>query len=289
MPAGRMGPAGPFFFAGCLMRVRIVVITLLLVLLGVIGWFALFEGIARVLEIYLRFMNYTPSKVHFYAKLLREGSEVTLKLTIASGVTGLVLGLVAGISKLSKNPLFRQPATFYVWVMRGTPLMVQILFAATGFPILISPLWEQLRPLGAPPLHEIYTEFVAAYLALSFNVGAYNAEVIRAGVQAIPKGQWEAAQSLGLTQAQVMRYVVVPQAIRIVIPPLINNLVALLKDSSLAYTIGLLELVGAGQRIISFTFRPNPIYVAEAAIYLLLTSVLTIFTNWVERRLRAKN
>jgi len=269
------------------LRLRTIVLVLLGLILGVVAWFAFFEFLAWGLEAYLRALDFTPGKVSFYADSLRRGAEVTLKLTVISAFAGLILGLVAGISKLSRNPLFRLPAAFYVWLVRGTPLLVQILFAYNGLPYLLAPVWDRLQPLDLPPLQDVLTDYWAAFIALSFNVGAYNAEVIRAGILAIPKGQWEAAQSLGLSQAQVMRYVVVPQAIRIVVPPLVNNVVALLKDSSLAYTIGLFELVMAGQRIISATFRPVPIYLAVAGVYLLLTTLLTFFTDWIERRLRA--
>ena len=129
------------------------------------------------------------------------------------------------------------------------------------------------------------TPYWAAFIALSVNVGAYNAEVIRAGIQAIAKGQWEAAMSLGMKPFQVMRYIIVPQAIKIVVPPLVNNVIALLKDSSLASVITLLELVHQGQRIISITFRPVEVYVAVAAVYLVLTTVLTFFTDWLERNM----
>ena len=270
------------------MRLRSVIIALFVIALGVVGWFALFELLARGLEVYLGLLNFTPSKVPYYANSLRHGAEVTLKLTVISALAGLVIGLFAGVSKLSKNPIFRLPATFYIWLVRGTPLIVQILFAFNALPSLLEPVWTPLERLGLPPVQNVLTRYWAAFLALAFNVGAYNAEVIRAGILAIPKGQWEAAQSLGLSQAQVMRYIVVPQAIRIVVPPLVNNVVALLKDTSLAYVIGLFELVTAGQRIISATFRPVPIYAAVAAVYLLLTSLLTIFTNWMERRLRTQ-
>ncbi len=283
-----MGPAGPFFFAGCFMLTRKILLFLSLVFLGVVGWILFFEAMARLIEVYLRLLNFTPSKVSFYADSLRHGAEVTLKVTVISSIVGFAVGLVAGIAKLSKNPVFRLPATFYVWLVRGTPLLVQILFAYNGLPYLLAPVWEKLQPYGFPPIEDVLTDYWAAFIALTFNVGAYNAEVIRAGIQAVSKGQWEAAQSLGLSQAQVMRYIVIPQAIRIVIPPLVNNIIALLKDSSLAYVIGLYELVMAGQRIISATFRPVPIYLAVAAVYLLLTTLLTFFTDWAERRLRAQ-
>ena len=280
-----MAPGRPFL-EDALRYLRLAFVAALGAAALVLLWFAFFYLLAEGVRLYLAAMQFTPSKVAFYADSIRRGAEVTLKLTVISALAGLVLGLFAGIAKLSRNPLFSKPATFYVWLVRGTPLLVQILFAYHALPQLLDPVWAPLERLGVSPVQDVLTEYWAAFIALSFNVGAYNAEVIRAGILAIPKGQWEAAQSLGLSQAQVMRYVVVPQALRIVIPPLVNNVVALLKDTSLAYTIGLFELVMAGQRIISATFRPVPIYLAVAAVYLLLTTVLTFFTNWLERRLR---
>ncbi len=267
---------------------RYAAVAALLAAALVVSWFAFFYLLAEGVRLYLTVMGFTPGKVAFYADSIRRGAEVTLKLTVISSLAGLVLGLVAGVSKLSRNPIFRYPATFYVWLVRGTPLLVQILFAYNALPQLLDPLWKPLENVGFRPIQDVLTEYWAAFIALSFNVGAYNAEVIRAGILAIPRGQWEAAQSLGLSQAQVMRYVVIPQALRIVIPPLVNNVVALLKDSSLAYTIGLFELVMAGQRIISATFRPVPVYLAVAGVYLLLTTVLTFFTNWLERRFQSQ-
>jgi len=250
-----------------------------------VGYFAFFAGIEAALKWYFLVFNFTANKVPNFAHNLRLGSEITIKLTVISSITGLFLGLFAGIARLSKNPLFRWPAQFYVWVIRGTPLLVQILFAYNALPFLLEPLWKYVQPLGVPPIQDVLTPYWAAFIALSVNVGAYNAEVIRAGIQAIAKGQWEAAMSLGMRPFQVMRYIIVPQAIKIVVPPLVNNVIALLKDSSLASVITLLELVHQGQRIISITFRPVEVYVAVAAIYLILTTVLTFFTDWLEREM----
>ncbi len=250
-----------------------------------VGYVVFFNGIEAALRWYFTVTNFTASKVPNFAHNLRLGAEVTIKLTVISSITGLILGLFAGIARLSKNPLFRWPAQFYVWVIRGTPLLVQILFAYNALPFLLEPLWKYLQPLGVPPIQDVLTPYWAAFIALSVNVGAYNAEVIRAGIQAIAKGQWEAAMSLGMRPFQVMRYVIVPQAIKIVVPPLVNNVIALLKDSSLASVITLLELVHQGQRMISITFRPVEVYIAVAAIYLILTTVLTFFTDWLEREM----
>ena len=240
----------------------------------VVAWFAFFQLLAEGVRWFLLITHFPEDSVRFYADSIRQGAEITLKLTVISSIAGLILGLMAGVSKLSRNPIFRHPATFYVWLIRGTPLLVQLLFVLQGVPQILSLM----------KIDVVLTPYWAAFIGLSVNVGAYNAEVIRAGILAIPKGQWEAAQSLGLSSAQVMRYVVIPQALRIVIPPLVNNVVALLKDSSLAYVLGLPELVTRGERIIATTWRPVPIYAVVAAIYLLLTTVLTFFTNWLERR-----
>ncbi|WP_287417890.1 amino acid ABC transporter permease [Oceanithermus sp.] len=250
-----------------------------------VGYVVFFAGIEAALRWYFLAVNFTANKVPNFAHNLRLGAEITIKLTVISSVTGLFLGLFAGIARLSKNPLFRWPAQFYIWVIRGTPLLVQILFAYNALPFLLEPAWKYLQPLGVPPIQDVLTPYWAAFIALSVNVGAYNAEVIRAGIQAIAKGQWEAAMSLGMRPVQVMRYIIVPQAIKIVVPPLVNNVIALLKDSSLASVITLLELVHQGQRMISITFRPVEVYVAVAAIYLILTTVLTFFTDWLEREM----
>ncbi len=264
---------------------RIIALTAVAVVVIALGYVVFFAGIEAALRWYFLVTKFTASKVPNFAHNLRLGAEITIKLTVISAIAGLIYGLIAGIARLSRNPIFRLPAQFYVWVIRGTPLLVQILFAYNALPFLLEPVWKYLVPLGVPPIQDVLTPFWAAFVALSVNVGAYNAEVVRAGIQAIAKGQWEAAMSLGMSPFQVMRYIIVPQAIKIVVPPLVNNLVALLKDTSLASTITLLELVLRGQRMMSITFRPVEVYVAVAAIYLLLTTVLTFFTDWIEREM----
>jgi len=248
---------------------------LALLFLGYVAFFAL---LGAGLERYFLLAGFGPERAASAGRAMAEGAEITLKLTLISGLAGLVIGVLAGMFRLSSRALVRLPATFYIWVTRGTPLLVQILFAYNALPLLLRPLW--------PEAQQALTPYWAAFIALSFNVGAYNAEVVRAGIQAIPKGQWEAAWSLGLSPADVMRFIILPQALRIVVPPLVNNVVALLKDSSLASVITLTELALSGQRIISATFRPVEVYLAVAAIYLLLTTVLTQFTNRLEERLK---
>jgi polar amino acid transport system permease protein len=200
-----------------------------------------------------------------------EGAKVTVELTIVAGVFGVVFGVMAALAKLSKIPPLRWIANFYIWVIRGTPLLVQVLFVFLAMPAMVPGM--QL------------SDFNSAVVALAFNAGAYNAEAIRSGILAVHRGQTEAARSLGLTPFMTFRDVVFPQAFRVALPPLVNNIVALLKDSSLAYTIGVVELTNIGNRIQAATFQPIPVFITTASIYLILTTVLTQISGAIERQL----
>lgn len=212
-----------------------------------------------------------PEPIGPAAELLAEGALVTIELTIWSGVIGLLLGVVAALGKRAPLWPLRQLADSYVWVIRGTPLLMQILFFYLAMPAIV------------PELK--ISEFWTAVVALSLNVGAYNAEVIRAGINAVPAGQVEAARSLGLSKAFTFWDVVLPQAVRVALPPLANNLVALLKDSSLAYAIGVVELSMVGSRIQAESFQPVPVFLTVAVVYLVLTTTLTQFAGALERKL----
>ena len=206
-----------------------------------------------------------PEPIAENAELFAEGSRITVYLTLVSGVAGLVLG------RLSRIPPIRWVASFYIWVIRGTPLLVQVLFVFLALPELLP--WLKLD------------DFTSACVALAFNAGAYNAESIRAGLLAVPRGQTEAARSLGLSNWHTFWDVIFPQAFKIALPPLVNNFIALLKDSSLAYAIGVVELTNVANRIQSSTFQPIPPLVTAAVIYLLLTTVLTQISTAVEHRM----
>lgn len=206
--------------------------------------------------------------------LFWDGAKTTLELTALSATFGLLIGIILGVMKLHHSKLVQAPAAVVVAVMRGTPLLVQILFAYFALPSLI-PAFK-------------FNEFTAAALALAFNVGAYNAEAIRAGVLAVPKGQREASLALGFSEFQTMRWVVMPQALRIVLPPLVNNVVALLKDSALASSIGLLELSLVGSRISSETFQPVPSLVTVAVIYMILTTIISSFAFLLEKKVNKR-
>lgn len=215
-------------------------------------------------------LSWAPEPIGNNAQLFAQGTRVTVELTVVSGLAGVLLGMLAALGKVSRLPPLRWLAGFYIWVMRGTPLLVQVLFVYFALPELL-------------PFLKL-DDFGAACVALALNVGAYNAEAIRAGLLAVPRGQIEAARSLGLGRWHTFADVVMPQALRIALPPLVNNIVALLKDSSLAYTIGVVELTNVGNRIQAATFRPTPTLVTTALIYLLLTAILTRFSDAVEQR-----
>jgi polar amino acid transport system permease protein len=215
-------------------------------------------------------ISWLPEPIGSNAKLFAEGARMTLWLTLAAGSAGLVLGVVAALCRTSRRTALRHAAGFYIWVMRGTPLLVQILFVYFALPVLI-PGWN-------------LPDFASAVVALAFNVGAYNAEAIRAGLLAVPRGQVDAAQALGMKPRDVLVAIVFPQAFRIALPPLVNNFVALLKDSSLAYAIGVVELTNVGNRIQSVTFQPVATLATTACIYLLLTTLMTQFSGALEQR-----
>ena len=215
-------------------------------------------------------LSWAPEPIGNNAQLFADGTRVTVELTVVSGLAGVVLGVLAALGKVSRVLPLRWIASFYIWVMRGTPLLVQVLFVYFALPEFGS--WFRMN------------EFSAACVALALNVGAYNAEAIRSGLLAVPKGQIEAAKSLGLSRWHTFIDITFPQAFKIALPPLVNNIVALLKDSSLAFTIGVVELTNAGSQVKSTSFQAIPVFIATAIIYLVLTTVMTVISDAVERR-----
>ncbi len=215
-------------------------------------------------------LSYLPEPIGSNAAFFAEGTRITVLLTVVAGLAGIVLGVLAALGKLSAVPPLRWLASGYIWVMRGTPLLVQVLFIFFALPVMV-------------PMLQM-NDFTSACVALGFNVGAYNAEAIRAGLLAVPKGQLEAARALGMSRWHTFIDITFPQAFKISLPPLVNNIVALLKDSSLAYSIGVVELTNVGNRIQAATFEPVPILATTATIYLLLTTVMTRFSDAVEHR-----
>jgi len=199
------------------------------------------------------------------------GTRLTIELAVIAVAIGLVIGSFAGIARVGASRAARIVTGVYVDFIRGTPLLVQLFLVYFGLPTLIG------RPV--PP-------FVAAITAMGVNSGAYIAEIVRAGIQSVDRGQMEAARSLGLTYSQSMRYIIFPQALRRIIPPLGNEFIAMLKDSSLVSVIALEELLRKGQVVITRTFRPFEVYMVVALIYLAMTLAISRLVTWSERRLR---
>lgn len=203
--------------------------------------------------------------------LLLLGAGVTVKITVLSVLLGVVIGLFAGIARICFFRPLRILAAVYVDFFRGTPLLVQIFLIYFAFPVFTG---QRMDP------------FVAAISACGINSGAYVAEIFRAGIQSIDAGQMEAGRSLGMTWIQTMRYIIVPQAFKRVIPPLGNEFIALLKDSSLVSVIGFEELTRRGQLIIARTYGSLEIWLSVAIIYLVMTLSISRFVAYLERRYR---
>lgn len=222
--------------------------------------------------------------------LLLEGALHTIEITLIAVTLGCVLGLFAGLARLSKKRAVSFLATCYVDFFRGTPLLVQIFMVYFGIPPLLQAF--QVYLMDTFHISQIWSnthigEFQAAVISCSLNSGAYIAEIFRAGVQSIERGQMEAARSLGMTHAKAMRHVILPQAFKRVIPPLGNESIAMLKDTSLLSVIGFEEMARRGQLIISYTYRPFEIWMTVALIYLCMTFVISRLVDYLERRLKA--
>lgn len=220
--------------------------------------------------------------------LLLLGASLTLKITVLAVAFGTVLGLFAGLARLYGNPVIRLLAVTYIDFFRGTPLLVQIFMVYFGLPQLLMYVQDFTMAQWGFVFFKTTTidRFVAAVVACSLNSGAYIAEIFRAGVQSIEKGQMEAARSLGMTQNQSLRYVILPQAFKRVIPPLGNEFIAMLKDTSLLSIIGIAELFRNGQLIVAVNWKPFEIYFAVAIIYLIMTFTFSRLVDYLERRLK---
>lgn len=205
--------------------------------------------------------------------LLIAGAGITIQITAISVGLGLVIGMFVGIARISNVKLLRWLAAIYIDFLRGTPLLVQIFLIYFALPVILG---QRVDP------------FLAAITACGINSGAYIAEIFRAGIQAIDEGQMEAGRSLGMTWVQTMRYIIVPQAFKNIVPPLGNEFIALLKDSSLVSVIGFEELTRRGQLIIARTYGSLEIWISVAIIYLVMTLTISRLVAYLEKRLDTK-
>ncbi|WP_321150295.1 amino acid ABC transporter permease [Aeromonas jandaei] len=204
--------------------------------------------------------------------LLSAGLIFTVPLTLSTFVLGILLGLLVALARLYGPTPLVALVRFYVWLIRGTPLLVQLF----------------LIFYGLPSAGIVLDAFTAALIGFTLNIGAYSSEIIRATLAAIPKGQWEAAYSIGMNWPQVMWRVILPQAARIAVPPLSNTFISLVKDTSLAAAVTVPELFQAAQRLASVTYEPLILYSETALIYLMFSSVLSTLQDRLERKLTHK-
>ena len=205
-----------------------------------------------------------------YRGLILTGLGVTIAYTIATILLGLLVGLVTGLLRLSRNPVITAPLVAYVEIFRCTPLLVQIIWFYYALPVVLG------IDIPAP---------VAAILVLSLYTGAFYAEIIRGGVNSIERGQWDAARAIGMRRRQVMRHVILPQAVKRMIPPFMNQSIIQLKNTSLVSTIAVADLLYEGTIITAATYRPLEVYTTVAVIYFLVLFPLTLAAQQVERRL----
>lgn len=209
---------------------------------------------------------------------VRNGLMMTLFVTIVAYLIALIFGLFLGVMRVSKNPILFHASTLYVELMRGVPMLVLIIWI--GF-VVVPFLREATDGRFA------LTGVQGAILGLGFGYAAYLAEVYRSGIEAIPRGQMEAARSLGMSYPQSMQHVVLPQAVRQVVPPLANDLVAMLKDSALVSVVAVPEILQMARLFVSRTFRAFEGYNSAAFLYLVLTLIFIIIVRLIERRWRA--
>ncbi|MBV9828672.1 MAG: amino acid ABC transporter permease [Alphaproteobacteria bacterium] len=205
-----------------------------------------------------------------YRWLILAGLGITVAYTIGTIILGLIIGVAAGLMRLSRRKLVNAPLIAYIEVFRCTPLLVQIIWFYYALPVVLG--------IDIPAT-------LAAVLVLSLYTGAFYAEIVRGGVLSIERGQWDAARSLGLRNSQLMRHVILPQAVRRMIPPFMNQSIIQLKNTSLVSTIAVADLLYNGQMITAATYRPLEVYTMVAVVYFIVLFPLTLAAQSVERRL----
>jgi polar amino acid transport system permease protein len=203
---------------------------------------------------------------YIHSPYLLTGAAISLGLSVGAMLIGLIFGVIAAMMRMSERRWLRLPASGYVWLFRGTPVLVQLIIIYTGLP----QLGIQLGVVAS------------ALIGLGLNEGAYLAEIIGSGVLAVPKGQFEAARAIGMTWPKTMRVVVMPQALRIIIPPLGNAFNGLMKTSSLASVISLEELLRRTELLVQVQFKVLEIFLVAAFYYLVLTTVWSVIQGWLE-------
>jgi polar amino acid transport system permease protein/polar amino acid transport system substrate-binding protein len=201
---------------------------------------------------------------------LVSGLWVTIEIAVISLILAVILGIILGIFSISTSKILKSISAVYIYIIRGTPLMIQALFLFFGV---------------GQALNIRFDPMVAAIITLTVNATAYMAEIFRGGIQAVDNGQMEAARSLGLSYSKAMRKVILPQAVKVMIPSILNQFIVTLKDTSILSVISIRELTLSGQIIIARNFRPLEMYAIVAVMYFIIITILTLVSRYVERRL----
>jgi len=238
--------------------------------------------VASVVGITVLLLLLRPDPYWRIALFVRDGLVVTVFLTLVSFVLVLVVGMFGGLGRLAKNRFIHFVATLYVEVVRGIPLLVQLIWWYFAFPVIIQQVgrWLNIAALAHYQSNAIFL----AIVGLVFCYSAYMSEIYRAGIQSVPKGQMEAARSLGMNYFQAMRHVVLPQAVRVIMPPVGNEFISLLKDSSLVSVVAVADLTRRGREFMAVNFNPIEVWTIVALIYLIMTLFSARMVSWVEKK-----
>jgi len=242
------------------------------------SWWLLVAGVLALI-LYLVFT--IPDPYLRIWNFVKDGLLVTITTTLSAFLAVLVVGLVAALGRLSRNRLIHTLATLYVEVVRGIPLLVQLLFWYFAFPGVVQKIgtWLNIAALKT----YLADPVTMAVIGLTFCYGAYMSEVYRAGIQSIPRGQMEAARSLGMSYVQAMRYVILPQALRVILPPVGNEFISLLKDSSLVSVVAVPDITLRGRQFMASSMLAIETWVMVGLLYLSLTLLSIRLVNWIER------
>ncbi|MDQ1403519.1 MAG: polar amino acid transport system permease protein [Actinomycetota bacterium] len=250
------------------------------VVLAIVAWFVR-AALAS------HFVDGRVVRQYLFSPLILKGARNTVLVAILSQVVGVILGVIFAVMRLTKNPVLKAVSGFYIWFFRGTPVLLQLFFWFNGVPSVFKHLTIALPfthvVLYSTPMTTFMTPFMAAFLGLALNEGAYMAEIVRAGIMSVDEGQVEAASALGMTSGATTRRIVLPQAMRVIIPPTGNEFISMLKTSSLASTITYVELLRAAGDIYSTNLQPVPLLVDAAIWYLAMTTVASIGQHYLER------
>ena len=230
-------------------------------------------------------LDWTTFGKYFFDGNILKGLIATLELTVIAMAIGIVGGVALALMRLSANPMLSSAAWLYIWFFRGTPVLVQLIFWFN-----IKALFGDIS-LGIPfgptfitwDVNSLVTTFVAAILGLGLNEAAYMSEIVRAGILSVDEGQTEAAQALGMRRLKIMRRIVLPQAMRVIIPPTGNETISMLKTTSLASTVAFTELLKAGEDIFNANYKTIPLLIVVSVWYIIVTSVLSVGQYYLER------